>query len=76
MVGLKKRKLTYESLNGEYLNWALKYGEERNEDDLRFGQYITNKYDMLYFTVDVFNIEDYEETYSELLRDLYERAEE
>jgi hypothetical protein len=68
-------QLDYTRLNGEYLNWALKYGEERNEDDLRFGQYLLSKYDMSNFKVDVFYIEDYEKTYSELLKDLYERTE-
>lgn len=72
---MKKRELSYELLNGEYLNWALQYGEERNEDDLRFGQYLHNKYDMSNFKADVFYTEDYEETYSELLGDLYERTE-
>jgi len=62
-------QLDYTRLNGEYLNWALKYGEERNEDDLRFGQYLLSKYDMSDY------IEDYEKTYSELLKDLYERTE-
>lgn len=68
-------QLDYTRLNGEYLNWALKYGEERNEDDLRFGQYLHSKYDMSHFNVDVFYIEDYEKVYSELLKDLYERTE-
>ena len=68
-------QLDYTRLNGEYLNWALKYGEERNEDDLRFGQYLYSKYDMSHFKVDVFYTEDYEKTYSELLKDLYERTE-
>ena len=68
-------QLDYTRLNGEYLNWALKYGEERNEDDLRFGQHLLSKYDMSNFKVDVFYIEDYEKTYSELLKDLYERTE-
>ena len=72
---MKKRELSYELLNREYLNWALQYGEERNEDDLRFGQYLHNKYDMSNFKVDVFYTEDYEKTYSELLGDLYERTE-
>ena len=49
-------QLDYTRLNGEYLNWALKYGEERNEDDLRFGQYLLSKYDMSDFKVDVLSL--------------------
>lgn len=29
-------------LASEYLNWTKKYGNGRNEKDLRFGQYICN----------------------------------
>lgn len=68
-------ELDYTRLNGEYLNWSLQYGEGRNEDDLRFGQYLYSKYDMSHFKVDVFYKEGCEETYSELLKDLYERTE-
>jgi len=72
---MKRRELSYELLNLEYLNWALKYGEERNEDGLRFGEYLLSKYDMSSFSTYSFYKEDYEETYSELLKDLYERTE-
>lgn len=68
-------QLDYTRLNGEYLNWALKHGEEKNEDDLRFGQYLHSKYDMSNFKVDVLYTEDYEKVYSVLLKDLYERTE-
>lgn len=71
----KARPLSYERLNLEYLNWALQSEGERNDDDLRFGQYLYSKYDMSNFKVDVFYTEDYEITYNELLRDLYERTE-
>jgi len=72
---MKNRVLTYSLLNGEYLSWALRYGDDRNENDLRFGQYLHSKYDMSEFKIDVFYFEDYEEVYSELLKDLYERVE-
>ena len=73
---MKARKLTWESLNNEYLNWALKYGEERNEDDLRFGQYLDSKYEIQHDWIDgVFYSEDYEKVYSELLNKLYEVTE-
>ena len=39
-------KLTIERLNGEYLSWALEFGQGRNDQDLRFGQYIESKYDI------------------------------
>lgn len=28
----------------EYVHWIRTYGNGRNEDDLRFGQYLINKY--------------------------------
>ena len=39
-------QLTIERLNGEYLNWSLQWGQGRNDQDLKFGQYISNKYDI------------------------------
>lgn len=39
-------ELTIERLNGEYLDWTLRFGQGRNDQDLRFGQYISNKYDI------------------------------
>jgi len=73
---MRTRELTWERLNYEYLNWALKYGEERNEDDLRFGQYLDLKYDMdKEWSDSIFYLEDYEEVYSELLNKLYEITE-
>jgi hypothetical protein len=69
---MEKMLLTYERLNGEYLDWALRYGENRNEDDLRFGQYLNSKYSMVSFN-DVFYFEDYESVYSSLLNDLYKK---
>ena len=73
---MKARELTWERLNNEYLNWALKYGEERNEDDLRFGQYLDSKYDMgKQWSDSIFYLEDYEKVYSELLNKLYEVTE-
>ena len=37
-------QLTIERLNGEYLNWTLNYDQGRNDQDLRFGQYLDHKY--------------------------------
>lgn len=39
-------QLTIERLNGEYLNWTLQYNQGRNDQDLRFGQYLDWKYDL------------------------------
>lgn len=73
---MKARELTWERLNHEYLNWALKYGEERNEDDLRFGQYLDSKYVIdKEWSDSIFYLEDYEIVYSELLNKLYEVTE-
>lgn len=70
----KMMELTYERINGEYLSWALENGENRDKNDLRFGQYLYTKYDMSQFKTDVFYFEDYERVYSEILKELYEQA--
>lgn len=70
---MKTRELTYELLNGEYLNWSITNGDGRNDDDLRFGQHVHNTYDMSRFKTDAFYKESCEEAYSELLNDLYKR---
>ena len=70
---MKTRELTYELLNGEYLNWAIQYGDTRNDQDLRFGQVLHSKYDMSSFKIDVFYREGCEDVYSDLLKDLYGR---
>jgi hypothetical protein len=59
-------QLTLERLNGEYLSWAVEFGEGRNNNDIRFGQMIHNKYD-LPGKVDVFYIEGTERAYTSLL---------
>lgn len=67
-----KKILDYTRLNGEYLNWSLKYGDGRNDQDLRFGQYLDTKYWMTRFRTDVFYEESCERTYSRLLTELHE----
>ena len=72
----KGRIFSYEMLNHEYLNWALKYGEERNKDDLRFGQYLDSRYEIQHDWIDdVYYSEDYEIVYRELLNKLHEATE-
>lgn len=41
---MDKLKLTIERLNLEYLQWIVQYPDSKNNEDLRFGQYISNKY--------------------------------
>lgn len=67
-----KKILDYTRLNGEYLNWSLKYGDGRNNQDLRFGQYLHTKYWMTRFRTDIFYEESCEMTYSRLLTELHQ----
>jgi hypothetical protein len=39
-----KNELTIQILDIEYQSWVSNYGKGRNEDDLRFGQYIHNNF--------------------------------
>ena len=64
-------KLTIERLNGEYLNWAIEHGNGRNGEDLRFGQYISNKYKLDENCPNVFYYEGVEFTYNSLLEYLH-----
>lgn len=68
-------QLNYSRLNGEYLTWSLDYGDGRNDEDIRFGQHIHNKYDMSHLKADVFYVESCEKAYSELLKELYTHEE-
>lgn len=63
-------ELTYSELNGEYLDWSIQHGDGRDDNDMRFGQYLWSKYNMRDFT-DVFNMESCEDVYSTLINDLY-----
>lgn len=58
--------LTTERLNLEYITWILDNGDGRNSDDLRFGQFLHNKYKMDGLT-DVFYIESAINVYDQLL---------
>lgn len=64
-------ELTIERLNGEYLNWALQWGQGRNDQDLRFGQFLDHKYNLELHplrSVDLFYNESVDEVYDEILR--------
>lgn len=60
-------QLTLERLNMEYLGWSVEFLDGRNNNDIRFGQYIHNKYD-LPGKIDVFYVESTERAYHELLQ--------
>ena len=65
-------QLTIERLNGEYLDWALQWGQGRNDQDLRFGQFLDWKYDLQLHlsdrSVGLFYNESVDEVYDEILR--------
>jgi len=67
-------ELTIERLNGEYLDWALQYGQGRNDQDLRFGQFLDSKYDLgLHLSdrsQDLFYIESVDVVYNAILNTL------
>lgn len=65
-------QLTIERLNNEYLNWTLNYDQGRNDQDLRFGQYLDLKYNLELHLSDrsvglLYN-ESTDEVYNEILR--------
>lgn len=64
-------KLTLERLNLEYLSWTVEFGEGRDKQDVRFGQYLHNKYDIP-SRLDVFYIEKTTKAYDTLLEGLAE----
>jgi hypothetical protein len=61
--------LNIEKLNLEYLSWTIDNGDGRNSDDLRFGQFLQNKYQLDGLT-DVFYVENATSAYETLLTDL------
>lgn len=65
-------QLTIERLNNEYLNWTINYDQGRNDQDLRFGQYLDLKYNLeLHLSdrsVGLFYNESTDEVYNEILR--------
>ena len=64
-------QLTIERLNGEYLDWALQWGQGRNDQDLRFGQFLDSKYNLKLHLSDrsagLFYNESVDEVYDEIL---------
>lgn len=64
----QKNELNQELLSLEYLNWVIENGNGRNSDDLRFGQYIYNKYEVE--TDTSYNSESAEKVYEDLRNQL------
>jgi len=67
-------QLTIERLNGEYLDWTIRFGQGRNDQDLRFGQFLDWKYDLDLHLSDrssgLFYNERVDEVYDEIHRAL------
>ena len=61
--------LTIERLNLEYIAWSTQYGNGRDDNDLRFGQAMHNKYSVPN-RIDIFYVESSEKAYLEMLQDL------
>lgn len=62
-----KPVLTINELNKQYLYWMNKYGNNRSDNDLRFGQYIHILYE-----IPNFNISESDGFYSEDVNLAYE----
>ena len=69
-------QLTIERLNGEYLEWTLQWDQGRNEQDLRFGQYLDVKYNLNFHisdrSVGLFYNENVDEVYDKILYVLHQ----
>lgn len=67
-------KFDIEHLNLEYINWTVQWGKGRNDQDLRFGQYLDWKYDLQMHlsdrSVGLFYDENVDAVYHTLLRTL------
>jgi len=63
-----KNELNHELLSLEYLNCVIENGNGRNSDDLRFGQFIYNKYDAQ--TDTSYNTESADKVYEDLRNQL------
>lgn len=72
---MEKLDLTWSRLNAEYLNWSLKWGDLRNEDNQTWGQLLHSKYKMTAFRTNELSESfiSVERLYKMLLNELYER---
>lgn len=71
----KNMELTWSRLNGEYLNWSLKWGDLRDEDGQTWGQLLNRKYNMTAFKTNELSesFVSVERLYKMLLQELYDR---
>lgn len=72
---MEKLDLTWSRLNAEYLNWSLKWGDLRDEDNQTWGQLLNRKYKMTAFRTNELSESfiSVEILYKMLLNELYER---
>ena len=72
---MEKLDLTWSRLNAEYLNWSLKWGDLRNEDNQTWGQLLNRKYKMTAFRTNELSESfiSVERLYKMLLNELYDR---
>jgi len=70
---MSSRILNWIRLQKEYEQWFENYGEGRDLNDLRFGQYLYIKYDLSEFNVDPFYPEGCENVFAMLSRDMHDR---
>jgi len=72
-------KFDIEHLNLEYLAWTVSWGQGRNDQDLRFGQYLDWKYDLKLHlsdrSVGLFYEEKVDAVYHSILRVMLNNAE-
>lgn len=67
---MNKLVLDSQSLISEYAIWGISYGDGRNKQDLRFGQYIHNTYHL------VPDIDFYTESATDAFEGLYAKLKE
>lgn len=65
-------QLNKNRLKSEYSIWTVSYGNGRNSDGLRFGQYLWSRYNNMYLFTDVFYYDSCESVYSILFREIEE----
>ena len=72
---MEKLDLTWSRLNAEYLNWSLKWGDLRDEDNQTWGQLLNRKYKMTAFRTNELSESfiSVERLYKMLLNELYDR---
>ena len=67
--------ITLETLQHEYLVWAMSYGADVNISELTFSELIYEKYNTSHLKVNVRNEKDTKAAFITLLKELYEQQE-